>query len=141
MGRGQGQASNQESNAAREAASSLEVLVIEDNAELADSTVRWLEDVCQVKARLAMNLAQAQKCLDEKLPDVILSDNGLPDGKGVEFLPPVKAKHPEVVCILWSGMLLKEDIEAASTLDGCYSKGFHGLDDVRAQLSEIISAR
>jgi len=138
MGRGQGQeAPHQDSASAKRAPSPLEVLVIEDDEYLGESTMAWMKEVCQVSARLATNLKEGQQCLDEKLPDVILCDNGLPDGKGVEFLPPVKAQHPQVVCILWSGALSREDREAAGSLDGCYDKGLRGLDDVRAQLSAL----
>jgi len=137
MGRGQGQETS--STSVERASSSVEVLLIEDDYYLADSTMAWLKDVCQVKPRLAINLKEAQRCLDEKLPDVILCDNGLPDGKGVEFLPPVKARHPEVTCILWSGAFTREERQAGAVLDGCYDKGLRCMDDIRAHLSRISS--
>jgi response regulator of citrate/malate metabolism len=113
------------------------VLVIEDDEYLGESTIAWLREVCQVSPRLATNLQEARRCLDEKLPDAILCDNGLPDGRGVEFLPSVKEQHPEVTCILWSGAFTREEREAASSLDGCYDKGLRCMDDIRAQLANI----
>ena len=48
----------------------------------------------------AYSLADAEKRLAEDPPSVLLLDNHLPDGKGVDFLESLKPKYPEMKVIM-----------------------------------------
>ena len=49
------------------------------------------------------NLAAAKEYLDNEQPSVIILDNKLPDGMGVDFISFVKQKHPDVKIVMISG--------------------------------------
>jgi DNA-binding response OmpR family regulator len=116
----------------------VQILLVEDEAMLAESMLRWLEDVCGASARWAHDLSQARGALAEGLPLLVICDNHLPDGLGVEFLAQVKQEHPEVVCALWSGLLDRETRQAAAGLDACLSKGLGGLDGMGDLVRSVI---
>lgn len=97
---------------------------------MADSTVRWLITILDVSARWAPNLEYAVRLFDEQLPSLILSDNQLPDGLGIDFLIQIKEKYPDIPCILWSGYLSRDDYTKAEPLEGVYEKGISGLNEV-----------
>jgi DNA-binding response OmpR family regulator len=48
-------------------------------------------------------LAEAKAFLEENTPDLILLDNRLPDGLGVDFLPILRAQYPDIRVIMISG--------------------------------------
>jgi two-component system OmpR family response regulator len=49
------------------------------------------------------NLAAAKEYLNNEQPSVIILDNKLPDGMGVDFISFVKQKHPDVKIVMISG--------------------------------------
>jgi two-component system OmpR family response regulator len=49
------------------------------------------------------NLAAAKEYLDNEQPSVIILDNKLPDGMGVDFISFVKQNHPDVKIVMISG--------------------------------------
>ncbi len=68
------------------------------------------EDVCfllskllttqKIKAATAHTLEQAKHCMEEVRPQIILLDNNLPDGLGIDFLEYIKSQHSEVKVIM-----------------------------------------
>ena len=48
-------------------------------------------------------IAQAQVFLKEEQPDLMIIDNKLPDGHGINYLPELKRKYPEMKLIMISG--------------------------------------
>ena len=49
------------------------------------------------------NLAGAEEYLQKEQPSVIILDNKLPDGFGIDFIPVLKKQYPEVKIIMISG--------------------------------------
>ncbi|MDR3217743.1 MAG: sigma-54 dependent transcriptional regulator [Dysgonamonadaceae bacterium] len=58
----------------------------------------------------AINIADAKKAIEEKQPDLIISDMRLPDGNGIDLLKWVKTAHPNIVFIV---MTSYADIQSA----------------------------
>lgn len=50
------------------------------------------------------NLAEAAVHLEKEQPSVIILDNRLPDGFGVDFVPVVKKNYPNIKIIMISGL-------------------------------------
>lgn len=50
------------------------------------------------------NLAEAVVHLEKEQPSVIILDNRLPDGFGVDFVPVVKKNYPNIKIIMISGL-------------------------------------
>lgn len=62
----------------------MNVLVVDDEAELLDLAVRALERDGHV-VRSANTLAKARQCVVESLPEVMVLDVGMPDGSGFDL--------------------------------------------------------
>lgn len=48
----------------------------------------------------ANDLSTAEKEIREHQPEVVLLDNHLPDGRGIDFLGQINAEHPEMKVIM-----------------------------------------
>lgn len=115
------------------------VLLVEDDLDLAASIMRWLQGD-DVEAAHAADLAEAARLLHEHQPDLIISDNQLPDGLGVEWLPGVKAAHPHIVCVLQSGAYSDREAERIASdtgLDGVHAKGLRALRALGAHMDAL----
>jgi DNA-binding NtrC family response regulator len=76
------------------------VLIIEDDEVFSELLVMFMEDR-QHQPITAYNLATARNLLDQAAPDVILLDQELPDGFGVDLLKEIvqNPDHPPVIMI------------------------------------------
>lgn len=78
---------------------SYQVLIIDDEANLC----YFLESALKEEGYLvstALNLEEGRRLLKEKQPDLILSDNKLPDGLGLDFLVEVRKQLPDIQIVL-----------------------------------------
>jgi CheY-like chemotaxis protein/anti-sigma regulatory factor (Ser/Thr protein kinase) len=74
--------------------SRLRVLVVDDEPDARDLINRILSD-CHASVRTAASADQAMKAIGEEIPDVLVSDLGMPDVDGFELLARVRALGPE----------------------------------------------
>ncbi len=80
---------------------SLRILVLEDMPD----TQKWLNESCQLaypdaSIKLASNLQDAGKLIEDFQPTLALIDLELPDGKGNDFIPKLLEKHPTCLCVV-----------------------------------------
>ncbi|HTE44832.1 MAG TPA: diguanylate cyclase [Gemmatimonadaceae bacterium] len=80
------------------------VLVIEDNAEDTLLLRRPLERVPGVTVVVTKTLAGAMKLLHDQRFDVIITDLGLPDARGVDTVLRLRASSPESAIIVCTGI-------------------------------------
>src|SRR5688572_26352916 len=73
-------------------------LIIEDNSSSLNSLVQLVERE-GFTARAAKSLAEAREHLNEKVPDLILTDLVLPDGNSLDLLRELDGKQSDVVLI------------------------------------------
>lgn len=78
------------------------VLIIEDEGDMC-----LLMNIILAGKELELdhvkNLAAAQDYLQQEQPAVVLLDNKLPDGYGVDFISFLKKEHPNVKIVMISG--------------------------------------
>ena len=74
--------------------SQLKVLVVDDEADARDLINRILSD-CNAVVRTAANARQALDAIAQEVPDVLVSDLGMPDVDGFELLARVQALGPD----------------------------------------------
>jgi PAS domain S-box-containing protein len=74
--------------------SQLRVLVVDDEADARDLINRILSD-CHAVVRTAASAAQALQAIRDEVPDVLVSDLGMPDVDGFELLARVRALGPD----------------------------------------------
>jgi DNA-binding NtrC family response regulator len=76
------------------------VLIIEDDEVFSELLVMFMEDI-QHSPQAAFNLQQARQILKQGMPDLILLDQELPDGMGIELLKEIieQPSHPPIIMI------------------------------------------
>ena len=74
--------------------SGVKVLVVDDEPDARDLINRILSD-CHAVVRTAASASQALDLIGEEIPDVLISDLGMPDIDGFELLSRVQALGPE----------------------------------------------
>jgi two-component system, OmpR family, response regulator len=78
------------------------VLIIEDEGDMC-LLLNILLEGKEMKLDHVKTLAKAEAYLKESKPDVILLDNKLPDGFGVDFVQVIKKNYPSVKVVMISG--------------------------------------
>jgi two-component system, OmpR family, response regulator len=78
------------------------ILIVEDEGDMC----LILEMILQqknIEVDHVKKIAEAAEYLNSEVPDLIVIDNRLPDGMGVDFIPFVKRTCPQVRIIMISG--------------------------------------
>lgn len=78
------------------------VLIVEDEADMC-LLLNILLNGKEMELDHVKSLAAAQAYLKETSPDVVLLDNRLPDGFGVDFIGFIKKNYPAIRVIMISG--------------------------------------
>jgi two-component system NtrC family sensor kinase len=94
------------------------VLVVEDEAANRDALVDYLEDE-GFEPLAATDGVEALALLSARAVDVVITDLKMPRMPGLEFLEQVRARWPEVPCIIVSGQGTMSDLISAVRL-GAY---------------------
>lgn len=79
------------------------ILYVDDEEVLLDLAQTFLERMDTFSVRKALSAAEALSLLASSSYDVIVSDYQMPDTDGIELLKQVRAKHPEIPFILFTG--------------------------------------
>jgi two-component system OmpR family response regulator len=79
------------------------ILIIEDEGEMC-LLINLLLDNDQTAISHVNSLTRAQEYLLKEQPTLILLDNRLPDGFGLDFLSYLKTNYPEIKIIMISGI-------------------------------------
>jgi two-component system OmpR family response regulator len=110
------------------------VLVVEDEGDIA-LLLELLLDSKNMSVDHARNLCDAREFLEKEQPALILLDNRLPDGLGIDFIGFVKLQYPQIKIIMISGVdPAAEDAALATGADRFLSKPF-----TKSQLHDSIS--
>ena len=100
------------------------VLIIEDEGEMCLLLNIILDDK-ELDLDHVKTLKTATEYLNVKDPSVVILDNKLPDGFGVDFISYIKANHPAVRIIMISGYgASAKDVALANGADAFIEKPF-----------------
>jgi two-component system OmpR family response regulator len=83
------------------------------------------------------NLLDADEYLEKNKPAVIILDNKLPDGFGVDFITYVKKKYPKIKIIMISGFGTARDVAMNNGADYFLEKPF-SLDGVNEAIDKVL---
>jgi two-component system, OmpR family, response regulator len=83
------------------------ILLVEDEGEMC-LLLNLLLDKKEMEVDHVNSIAAAKKFLQKEQPTLILLDNRLPDGFGVDFIGFLKSRYPDIKIIMISGI----DVEA-----------------------------
>ena len=81
---------------------SQKILIIEDEGEMCLVLNILLSDE-NIELDHVKNLSAAEEYLSNEVPSLIILDNKLPDGYGVDYIAYVKKKYPSIKIIMITG--------------------------------------
>lgn len=99
------------------------VLVVEDEGEMG-LLLNLILSERDFELDYVSNLLSADEYLQKQQPSVIILDNKLPDGFGVDFISYIKKKYPSIKIIMISGFASARDVALENGADMFFEKPF-----------------
>ena len=112
------------------------VLVVEDDGEMG-LVLDMILSGKNIHLDYVDCLLSAEEYLKEQEPAVILLDNQLPDGLGVDFISYLKKKYPAIKIIMISGLGSARDVALANGAEVFFEKPF-ALEEFDKALSSLL---
>jgi len=112
------------------------ILVVEDEAETGLVLSLILNDE-NFELDYVNNLLSADEYLQKQEPSVILLDNKLPDGFGVDAIVYIKKKYPSIKIIMISGFGSARDVALANGADLFFEKPF-SLEELNEGINRLL---
>jgi len=113
------------------------MLVVEDQGEMCLILDLILSDR-KFELDYVNNLLDADEYLQKNKPSVIILDNQLPDGFGVDFISYVKKKYPRIKIIMISGFGTARDVAMENGADVFLEKPF-SMDNVNQAIDQVLA--
>ena len=99
------------------------VLVVEDEGEIG-LLLNMILNEKDLELDYVRDLVSADEYLQKEEPSVIILDNKLPDGFGVDFISYIKKKHANIKIIMISGFATARDVALENGADAFFEKPF-----------------
>ena len=112
------------------------VLVVEDEGEMG-LLLNMILAQKDFELDYVSNLLSADEYLQKEKPSVIILDNKLPDGFGVDFISYIKKKYSAIKIIMISGFASVRDVAMANGADLFFEKPF-SKDDLNNSISKLV---
>ena len=112
------------------------LLVVEDQGETCLILDLILSDR-KFELDYVNNLLDADEYLSKNKPSMIILDNKLPDGFGVDFISYVKKKYPKIKIIMISGFSTARDVAMENGADAFLDKPF-SMENVNETIDRVL---
>ena len=99
------------------------ILVVEDEGEMG-LLLNIILNERNFELDYVNNLLSADEYLQQQQPSVIILDNKLPDGFGVDFISYLKKKYPNIKIVMISGFASARDVALENGADLFIEKPF-----------------
>lgn len=86
------------------------ILVVEDEKDAAE-LVKFILETCGAKVELATSAKQALEKIEKNVPDIIISDIGMPVQDGYSLIKQIRKDHPAIPAIALTAYNSKNDRE------------------------------
>ena len=113
------------------------ILVVEDEGQIGLVLNMILSDR-NFDLDYVNNLLDAQEYLEKNKPSVVILDNKLPDGFGVDFISYIKKKFPSIKIIMISGFSTARDVALENGADKFLDKPF-SMDNVNEAIDSVLA--
>lgn len=113
------------------------ILVVEDEGQIGLILNMILSDR-ECEFDYVNNLLNAEEYLEKNQPSVIILDNKLPDGYGVDFITFIRKKYPSIKIIMISGFVTARDVALANGADIFLEKPF-SMDKVIEAIDTVLA--
>lgn len=114
-----------------------QLLVVEDEGELS-LVLNLVLSGRELEMDYVNTLLAADEYLQKNQPSIILLDNKLPDGYGVDFISYVKKKYPTIKIMMISGFGSAKDVAMANGADLFIEKPF-SMNEVNEAIDKLLS--
>ena len=98
-------------------------LVVEDEGEMGLLLNIFLDER-ELELDYVRDIISAQEYLEKERPAIIILDNKLPDGFGVDFISYIKTRYPGIPIIMISGYSMIRDVAFQNGADIFLEKPF-----------------
>jgi two-component system, OmpR family, response regulator len=95
-----------------ELSKTVNILIVEDEGDIC-LILNLMLKKDDIEIEHVNTLAKADQYLKEQTPQVIIMDNQLPDGLGIDHIKKIKADHPALKIIMITGNAATADKETA----------------------------
>ena len=112
------------------------ILVVEDEGQIGLVLNMILSDR-HFDLDYVNNLLDAQEYLEKNKPSIVILDNKLPDGFGVDFISYIKKKYPSIKIIMISGFSTARDVALENGADMFLEKPF-SMDAVNEAIDSVL---
>ena len=112
------------------------VLVVEDEGEIG-LLLNIILNENDFELDYVKDLSSADEYLQKEQPSVIILDNKLPDGVGVDFISYIKKKYAAIKIIMISGFASARDVALANGADMFFEKPF-SKDELNNSLNKLV---
>ncbi len=112
------------------------ILVVEDEGEVGLVLDMVLHED-NTELDYVSNLLDADEYLQKEQPAVMILDNKLPDGFGVDSIAYFKKKYPSIKIVMISGLGAARDVALANGADMFFEKPFH-LEEFQEAISKLL---
>lgn len=110
------------------------ILIVEDEGDLC-LLINILLEGKGMQVEHVQSIAKAEEYLLQEQPSLILLDNRLPDGLGIDFLTFVKEEYPSIKVIMISGVdAAAQDVALENGADAFLRKPF-----TKSQLHQTVT--
>lgn len=113
------------------------ILVVEDEGEMG-LLLNLILNEKNFELDYVNNLLSADEYLQKEQPSVIILDNKLPDGFGVDFISYIKKKYPSIKIIMISGFGSARDVALENGADMFFEKPFT-KDELYNSIDKLLS--
>ncbi|SEW53051.1 response regulator [Chitinophaga arvensicola] len=101
------------------------ILIVEDEGEMC-LLINLLLDGKEMEVEHVQSLSEAVEYFQQQPPAIVLLDNRLPDGYGLDFISYIKEKYPATKIIMISGMdAAAKDVAIENGADTFLEKPFN----------------
>ena len=117
--------------------STKKILAVDDDGEIGLVLEMILKDK-ELELDYVDSILSADEYLEKNKPSLIILDNKLPDGFGVDFISYIRKKYPSLKVIMISGFSSARDVALANGADAFLEKPFT-LDEFTETISRLLN--
>jgi len=112
------------------------ILVVDDEGQIG-LVMDMILNESEFQMDYVSSLLSADEYLQKEEPAVVILDNKLPDGFGVDFISYIKKKYPSIKIIMISGFGSVRDVALENGADVFFEKPF-ALDAFNKALNSLL---
>jgi two-component system, OmpR family, response regulator len=112
------------------------ILVVDDEGQMG-LVLDMILNESEFQMDYVNSLLSADEYLKQQEPSLVILDNKLPDGYGIDFIVYIRKKYPSIKIIMISGFGLARDAALANGADAFFEKPFP-LDEFNEAINRLL---